>query len=182
MRRGLSLSLIAVVGCASASTPIERPATTETVRVSGSGAGNIAMGMAAAAGANVATVNYTVDDVWRILPGVYDSFAIPLSTIQPTEHVIGNSGFNARRRLGNIPLPRLIDCGSTQGGPSAETYDIRLSILTQVRPGESGTTSIATTVDAMGRPVAFSGEYVRCSSTGVLESRIADAVKAQLKK
>jgi hypothetical protein len=81
-------------------------------------------------------------------------------------------------------LVRLIDCGTTQGGPSADSYDIRLSVLTQVSPAEGGGggSTIVTTVDAMGRPVAFSGEYVRCTSTGSLETRIADAIQAQLRK
>ena len=76
---------------------------------------------------------------------------------------------------------RLIDCGTTQGGPSAETYDIRLTVTTRVSAVEGGT-SLSTTVEPMGKPVAFSGEYIRCSSTGVLESRLADAVKARLAK
>ena len=37
-----------------------------------------------------------------------------------------------------------------------------------------------TTFEAMARPIAFSREYSRCSSKGVLEKRLADAVKAQL--
>jgi len=45
-----------------------------------------------------------------------------------------------------------------------------------------GGTAIATTVEPMGKPVAFSGEYIHCSSTGSLESRLSDAVKSRLGK
>jgi hypothetical protein len=175
-------TFIALSGCTSAQTPIERPATTETVRIVGSGAGDIAVRMAAATEAHSTTISAPVSDVWPVMSAVYDSFGIPIGKLDQQGHVIGNEGFNLRRRLGSVPLARLIDCGNTQGGPSAENYDIRLSVLTLVRPGEAGSTTIATAIDAMGRPMAFSGEYVRCSSTGVLESRIADAVKAQLRK
>jgi hypothetical protein len=182
MRVVPSLLLFALASCASSGTTIEQPATTQTVRVTGSAAGNLSVGMSATTDAKVTTLAFAPADVWRVLPGVFESFAIPLSSIDDKTRVLGNTGFNIRRRLGSIPLPRLIDCGTTQGGPSAETYDIRLSVLTQVRAADGGSSSIITTVDAMGRPVAFSGEYVRCSSTSALETRIADAVKAQLTK
>jgi hypothetical protein len=45
-----------------------------------------------------------------------------------------------------------------------------------------GGTRVATTVEPMGKPAAFSGEYIRCSSMGTLESRLAEAVKARLAK
>jgi hypothetical protein len=173
--------LLGLMGCASGTT-IERPATPQTVRVSGSAAGNLSVGMNATTDAKVTRVTAAPADVWRVLPGVFDSFAIPLSSVDDKTRVLGNTGFNLRRKLGSIPLPRLIDCGTTQGGPSAETYDIRLSVLTQVTAGENGGSSITTTVDAMGRPVAFSGEYVRCTTTGSLETRIIDAIQAQLRK
>jgi hypothetical protein len=182
MRDVSLLILLGLLGCASSGPTIERPATPQTVRVTGSAAGNLSVGMSSTSDAKVTRVAAAPADVWRVLPGVFDSFAIPLSSVDDKARVLGNSGFNLRRRLGSVPLPRLIDCGTTQGGPSADTYDIRLSVLTQVSPAEGGGSSIITTVDAMGRPVAFSGEYVRCTSTGSLETRIADAIQAQLRK
>jgi hypothetical protein len=176
------LILLGLMGCASSGTTIERPATPQTVRVTGSAAGNLSVGMNASSDSKVTRVSAAPPDVWRVLPGVFESLAIPLSSVDDKARVLGNSGFNLRRRLGSIPLVRLIDCGTTQGGPSADTYDIRLSVLTQVTPAEGGGSSIITTVDAVGRPVAFSGEYVRCTSTGSLETRIADAIQAQLRK
>jgi hypothetical protein len=86
------------------------------------------------------------------------------------------------RVLGKIPLTRIIDTGSTQGFPSAESYDVQISVLTQAKSGEGGLATLTTTVQAVGRPMAFSGEYVRCSSKGVLETMIADGVKARAKQ
>jgi len=179
MRLAMLLSLALVVGCSSSGTVQSAPAP-QTVRVGGGGGGAITMGMSASpTSSHATTLSAPMADVWRALPAAYESLNIPLSMIDSTTRLVGNSGFNARRRLGTIPLVRLIDCGTTQGGPSAETYDIRLSVTTQLTAGDGGTT-ISTTVDAQGKPVAFAGEYIRCSSTGVLESRIADAVKSRL--
>lgn len=182
MRLGRLIPLAALAACSSSSNVAQSAPVPETVRVVGGGAANIALGMnPTAADAHSTTLSATVADVWRVLPAAYDALGIPLSVVDSTTHLIGNSGFNLRRRLGSIPLVRLIDCGTTQGGPSAETYDIHMSVVTQVKPGDGGTI-IGTTVEPMGRPAAFSGEYIRCSSTGVLESRLADAVRARLPK
>jgi hypothetical protein len=182
MRRFLLMSLT-IVSCSS-STVVESAPTPETVRVVGSAnpTGAIAMGITATpASVRSATFLNPAADVWRVLPAAYEALGIPLSMSDANTLTLGNSGFNVRRRLGGTPLVRFIDCGSTQGGPSAETYDIRLSVTSVVRP-VAGSTTLATTVEAQGKPVAFSGEYVRCGSSGVLEGRIADAVKARLAK
>ena len=182
MRRLVLLSL-ALLGCSSSPT-IESGPAPETVRVVGSAdpTGTIAMGVVATpASARTSSFFATPDAVWGALPAAYESLGVPISMSNAADRTIGNGGFNARRRLGGVPLVRYIDCGTTQGGPSAETYDIRIVINSAVKPGEAATT-LSTTVEAMGKPVAFSGEYIRCSSTGALEARIADAVKARLPK
>jgi hypothetical protein len=174
------LSVVAAAGCASSSS-IERAPVPETVRVvGGASSGAIAVGMnSSPAEVRSTALAASVADVWRVLPAAYEALGIPISVLDSTTRSVGNSGFNVRRRLGTVPLVRLIDCGTTQGGPSAESYDIRMTLTTRVRPDDAGA-SIATTVEALGKPVAFSGEYVRCSSTGALESRIADAVRSRL--
>lgn len=182
MRLARLIPLAALAACSSSSNVAQSAPAPETVRVVGGGAGSIAMGMSpSAVDAHSTTLSASLADVWRVLPAAYESLGIQLSVIDSATHVIGNSGFNLRRRLGSTPLVRLIDCGTTQGGPSAETYDIHMSVVTQVRAGDSGTI-IGTTVEPMGKPAAFSGEYIRCSSTGVLESRLADAVRSRLTK
>lgn len=179
MRVVLMLSVIALVGCGASHTP-SPPSPTETVRIVGTGGANLRMSGNDAA--KVATLAFPIDRVWAALPPVFDSLGIPISNLDPKAHVIGHGGFKVHRTLGKIPLTRVLDCGSTQGYPSAESYDIQLSVSTQASAGESGTTSVATMIEAVGRPMAFSGEYVKCSTKGYLETTIADAVRARLSR
>jgi hypothetical protein len=134
----------------------------------------------ATAVANVTNVPFTVDEVWRVLPAVYDSLAIPTALFDAKTHVISNQGSKVRQRLGKVPLSRYIECGTTQIGPNAESYDVQLSVTTRVDPGTPTGARISTTVESAAKPVAFSQEYSRCSSKGELELRIADLVKARL--
>lgn len=179
MRATVLISLVTLSGCASSSAVPGHPTPTETVRIVGL-TGAVALTTSPTVAARIDTFPAPLDEVWRILPAAYDSLAIPPTSLDAANHVVGNAGLKVRGRLGNVPLTRYLDCGDSQGAPSAETYEIHLSIFTQVQPGRSGTATVATTVQASGRPVAFSGEYVRCASKGVLESRLVDRLKAQL--
>ena len=178
-----ALALSACSGGGGVETAPAPAANPTTVRVTGSGGSAITMSMVDdGPGVLSRTVAGSVDDVFTALPAVYDSLGIPLTDRDAATHIVGNSGFNTRRRLGKTPLGRYFDCGSTQGAPSVDSYDIHLSVLSKVQPGSSaGLSTITTIVEVMGRPAAFSGEYVKCSTNGVLEQRIVDGVKARLR-
>ena len=180
MRRLVSLGCLALSACASSHPESARPAT-ESVRVVGGDGAMGSMRMSGGDGAASVDVAFAPDQVWAILPAVYDSLGIPVSTIDPTRRTIGNPGFKAHQRLGKTSLGRYIDCGRTQGFPSADSYDIYLSITTHVQSGKtSQSTRISTLLEAAARHMAFSGEYTKCGSLGSLESAINDAVRKKL--
>jgi hypothetical protein len=174
------LSLSALCACASTgSTREDAPASPQTMRVGGRAGATIV----AEAVPNVTKVPYTVEQVWRALPAVYEALAIPTALLDSKAHVISNQGSKVRQRLGKVPLSRYIECGTTQIGPNAETYDVQLSVVTRVDADPpSGGAKISTTVDAAAKPVAFSQEYSRCSSKGELETRIVELVTEQVKR
>lgn len=131
--------------------------------------------------AKVTRLSAPIARVWAVLPSVYDSLSIPLTDLDANKHLIGNSGMKAYKTLGKTSLTQYLDCGKTQGFASAETYEIQLSVLTQAAPDGDGST-IATLVEAAGRPLAFSGGYTRCTSTGALENRLADLLRVRLQR
>ena len=123
----------------------------------------------------VVVVDAPLAEVWRALVAAYDSVGIPVTISMPAQGLIGNDGYKLRRRLKDVPLTRYLDCGSTQGGPSAETYEVLLMVRTQLRQTPDGVTA-TTLLDASARPVAISGDYVKCGSTGRLEARIGELI------
>jgi hypothetical protein len=178
MRGIVILSLLALSACATTSNA---PARTETVRVVDGAGGVHQLAVTTHNRSHAATLDHSLDQVWRALPAVYDKLAIPVTQISTTNRVVGNTGFSVRRQLGGVPLTRYFDCGRTQDRPSAETYEIQLSALTTVQPKDSGST-VQTTIQATARPVNFAGSPVNCSSTGALETRIVELLKAQAKQ
>jgi hypothetical protein len=173
------LSSFALAACASGgvSTSNTRP---ETTRVVGAGGATGVFATTAITAASVSTVAAPLDRAWRLMPAVYDSLGIPLTTVDPAKHLIGNEGLKIRTRLKNVPLSKYIDCGQAQIGPSADSYDIFLTVTTVLRSMSPTETQVATTVDAQGKPISFSQEYSRCSSKGAIETSIASILAARL--
>ncbi len=118
------------------------------------------------------SVDVPIAQAWRVLPQIYDSLGIALTDIDPADHTLGNTGMKAYKHLGGVPLSTYLECGSTQAFPSADTYQVQLSVRTSAE-SSGEITMLSTLVEAVARPLAFGGEYVRCSSRGVLEAKIA---------
>jgi len=164
---GIGLTL----GCASSNTA-PGSAPSETARVVGQpGLENVSTGAAPIAGESV--IAAPLSKVWNAVSAVYDSVGIAPTTVDAPGHTFGNRGLQIRRNLRGVPLSRYMDCGSAQARPSADYYDVNLSVITQLTPVDSSNTKVVTTVDAMARPVSFTGEYIRCATTGVLEARLS---------
>ena len=178
----LAALLLAVVvsGCASSSPGSAIGGRDQTVRVSdGSSTVRIQPTDAMA----VTNMSFAAPDVWNVMASVFDSLGIAVGTLDPQKFVIGNTALKIHGRLGSTPLSRYIDCGQTQGFPSAETYDVHLSVLSQVTPGkEPNTSAIATMIEAAARPMQFKGEYALCQTKGELETRIPRIAAARLAK
>ena len=189
MRIRSFVSCVLLTACASGSGgSTSDPGTTvapmtETVRITGSGqpGGTIEMGMTVTpAGAWETSISDTPEAVWSALPAAYESLGIAVTLRDPSTKSIGNLGLRARRRIGNTAASQYFDCGNTQGAPSADTYDMYVTVRTQVIKGNGAGSTISSTAEAQAKPVAFSGDYVHCGSSGVLEKKIADAVRARL--
>lgn len=127
------------------------------------------------------TVRGSTQAVWKVLPAILDSLGIPITLVDPPTNTIGNSGFTVHRRLGGTPLSRYIECGTTQIGPNADSYDVYIAFFVQVRRDGDSSSAIVTGLDASAKPSAFAGGYSPCSTKRLLETRIVDAVKGRLK-
>jgi hypothetical protein len=164
---GILLVLAGCVTSAGGGTP-----ASETVRVTGAG------------GAMTAEIHPTdllrggdvavpLDQTWAVMPAVYDSLGLPVGSLDASTHTIDSPTVRVRRQLKGTALSKYLNCGNTQGGRSADSYEIRLSVRTTLTSTGDGTT-VMTNVAAEGRPITISAEYTRCTSTGHLETRVVE--------
>jgi hypothetical protein len=176
MRHLVPFAFVLLGACASShAAPTARPST-QTV----ASARNSSISMSATPTADVTHLAWSADAVWRILPSVFDSMSVPVATIDQVRKTIGNPSWKTRARLGKAPLSRYLDCGNTQIGPNADSYDVLLSVLTTVTPEGANGATLTTIVEAQAKPVTYNQAYSRCSSKGGIEMRIAELVKARL--
>ena len=129
-----------------------------------------------------ATLPVAPAEVWKVLPAAYEDLGVKVEVVNSTELRMGNEAFRARRRIGNLQMVRLLSCGGTIGAPNAETYDITLYVVSQLSAGAQGSTTLATVVQGVGRSPNFAGNDVSCASTGAIERRIEELVRAKLPK
>jgi len=176
MRFVRSLSLAALAACASASpSTLSRTADVAVVGTTG-------LRIRQSDGAKVNTVPFPLARVWSVLPSVFDSLAIPLTDLDQAKRTLGNAGMKAHKTLGKVALSTYIDCGNTQGFPSADSYDIHLTVTTQVVAAQNGGTTIGTLLEAAGKPMAFPGAFTKCTTKEKLEDQIIAIVTAKLSR
>jgi len=78
-------------------------------------------------------------------------------------------------RLGDVPLSRIVNCGSPLLG-RAGTLELSLAVVTILEPAGNGFAT-RTAVLGIAREVSGSTTAVRCVSTGWLEGEIARLVR-----
>lgn len=134
--------------------------------------------------AQKATVNVPIADAWARLSKAYSDLGIPLTTVQPAAHVLGNEGMKRSHTLANQPLSRILDCGvgGSSGGANADVYSINMSVISQLSATPENGTEVATLIQATATPMTFGTAPVVCSTTGWLERHIASAVSGTASK
>ena len=180
MRAVIAGVAIALCACATASSTPSSNGPTRQVRVA-TPMGETNLAMSPTTDMNVAQLSAPIDRVWEQLPAAYDSLGIPVGMANSSSHTIGNSGLKVRHQLGTVHLSHYIDCGETQIGENADSYDVVLTVYTQLQAGTGGvgSTQVSTTIDAVARPAAFAQAYSHCSSKGVLERKLVDLLKSR---
>jgi len=119
------------------------------------------------------------DQVWAVLPQVFEQLDIPVTTQNRAALQMGNAGYVARRVEGKR-MSTYLDCGTSLSGVLADAYDITLQLFVQLRPTSEADTEVTVTIDGLGEPRSTSGTPVHCSSKKVLEDRVTELVAEAL--
>lgn len=179
MKTSPVLFAVALAGCASSGATGGSTAP-QTVRVMGAGATNT-ITLATTDASHSRTIAFSPDQVFRMIPSVLDSLGVPVTMLEPGKRSVGNPSLKVRQRLKTTPLSRYIDCGtSTQIGANADSYDVNLSVIADVRAGQGNSAEVTLNVEAAARPLNFAQDYAACRSRGLLESRFFETLNGRL--
>jgi hypothetical protein len=126
------------------------------------------------------TLSGSADSVWKVLPVVYGRLALPIHERDEATRRLGACWIRVRQRLSGAPLSRYLQCGELRAVPNADRMEIELLVLSRVSRDALGGVILSTFVLATAGESVGSSNRIWCLSTGVLESRIRDAVQAAL--
>jgi hypothetical protein len=168
--------VLALAACGSAGAALPDPVPEPRISITAAAGEMGGLQMYNEPGVGVSHVDVPMDSVLLGLPQVYEMLGIPDHGVNPEGTQYGSLSFRARRIEGKR-LSNYIDCGmGATAIPKADDYQVTLSVLTRLTPGEDGGTMVVTTLEATGKPRAVSGNPVYCQSKGTLEARLADLV------
>jgi hypothetical protein len=120
-------------------------------------------------------------EVWKAMPAAYADLGLVGGPARGQTQTFAAVLPSIRRQLDKVPLSKLLDCGTTPTGtPSADVHLVRLQVTTIVEPEGATGTRLRTQVLARATSVENSNGAQECSSTGILEQRLAQAVDARV--
>lgn len=181
--RSLALSALPVFAivlpACSSTNPSPSRVSTETVAIQGEGSAMLTRDTYS----DTDVVDQDIDSTWEALGPVYEALEIPITHRLPQDHVLGNLSYSTRS-LGGERMSRWLYCGRnvTTGRPHADTYDVRISVRTELSDlsGEVGGTGATTWVEGSARSRGASGDPVNCTTTGDLEDRVLELLQIEL--
>ncbi len=175
------VSLAACASSGSSAAPVQTTGSTTRSSTMGiEGVGRVTINRTSEA--DILSIPFSADAVFRALPSLYDSLGVQVNTIDPAKHTVGNSGYKIRNRIGKLPISMFLDCGSSQIGPNADSYDVYLSVVTTVSGDGPAASKVGTLVDAQARPATYNQAYTPCSSKGLLEQKLGQLISKRLAK
>ena len=176
--------LVGVSGCASTSASTTGDfggSSVQTAVIQNAQGAARGLNMVSTTEVNSALINAPVEKAWAALQEVYATLNIPVTDLNQQARTIGNNAYRVRRRIGDVPTMRALDCGGDSGMPNAETYQLLLTVKSRIIPSDAGGSVVQTTLEGTGKNATTAASSdVRCSSMGALEKRIADLVKAKV--
>lgn len=176
--------LLGVAGCASKSASNRGDfggSRVQTAVLQNSQGAATGINMVTTTEVNSVLINAPVEKAWAALQEAYTTLSIPVTELDQQSRTIGNNAYRVRRRIGDVPTMRALDCGGDSGMPNAETYQLVLTVKSRIIPNDAGGSVVQTTLEGVGKNATTAASSdVRCSSMGVLEKRIADLIKSKL--
>lgn len=185
MNRSLApLVVIALAACTSSTPSSDALRSSPSVRrsvvtVETSEADRISFEVPTGGEISTGRVPAAVDELWPALGETYAQLGLEVNTVDTGARLLGVKHQRVRRIGGKRPSEYL-DCGSGLNGIFANSYDVTLTVLTQLRPAPGGGTDVHTLLHATAKDPAHGNNAVQCASTLKLERRILDELQGRV--
>lgn len=172
MNRAAVAACLLLGACATSSSSVVTAGTPSTLRIdSQGGTKEVNIGMAAPL-ALADNLIMPADVAWTRLPQAFAAAGLEGAVPLESERTLAAGPRRISRRLGGQRLSRYLNCGESLSAPNADTHSVMLTVSSRL-VANGPATRLETLVQATATPQVSGGAMVACSSTGVLENRIA---------
>lgn len=117
--------------------------------------------------------------VFNALRRALDSLGVEAAVADSASGLVGNLGLKVTKRFAGKQMSTWVDCGVGHTGPTANAYRVNMAILAGVAANKEGGSNVRIALAAGAQ--AYSGplgDPIACESTGALERRILEMVRA----
>jgi hypothetical protein len=118
--------------------------------------------------------------VYQALVAVYSELGIPATVVNPSTGLVASVDRRVVGRLSGTNLSRYLSCGTTMTGPRADQDRVVLSVVSRVKPEGADKSRVETRVVATATGTSGTSDRLPCTTTGELEARVHNGVKAAL--
>lgn len=133
--------------------------------------------------ANVDVVHDTLsgspDDLFSLLPEVYNDLGVPISSVNAEAHALGALEVRARGDFAGERISRWLDCGTSITGSIADQREVYITALTQVEALEEtpGVSGVSVHLSGYAVQAGRAGNRTGCRTNGRLERAIIDQLR-----
>jgi hypothetical protein len=129
------------------------------------------------------TIDASAGKTFAALRAAFGELKIPLDVVDSAGGLIGNAKLSGVSIFAGQRLGKLFDCGSSAGGANnADSYRLSIVLLALVDPAGANSTKMRIGFVASGKDIGGATKMaVTCGSTGALETKMAELVKATAK-
>ncbi|HEX2191102.1 MAG TPA: hypothetical protein VHG51_19495 [Longimicrobiaceae bacterium] len=175
MRPSSAIALLLLAGCSGAHAVSTPPGSAPaTVRTTSEGIEILASGSSTA---STYSIPVPPGGVWPALVRFYGDRGIPFTVFDPTSWTAGNQDLQLRRRWAGAPVSAVLDCGTVAGSSIADTYLVRMRLLSSLVPVGTGASELRVQVAGTATNPTAGNRSVRCTSTGRLEQEMLEALR-----
>ncbi|NLG63074.1 MAG: hypothetical protein GX539_12605 [Candidatus Cloacimonetes bacterium] len=177
MKRAVfAVAAMMLAGCAGGQSGTMATPRTETVAVSREGARAADILVTSEAYQKAFDVPGEREVVFSRLPEAFEAVGLPAPMLDRNTWTAAVRDYTVQRRMNGERLSRLFECGSGPTGRYADTRRIEMDVTVRLQPADTGT-RVSTDILAYSYDPTGRTENTDCTSLGVLERMIADALR-----
>jgi len=122
----------------------------------------------------------TPEQLTRVMMQVYAQLGIPLTVSSEDRNDLFTPHLRVRGKMFEHRPSEFFMCQDALTGNIADSGELTLAVLNQLRPSADGTTVLLMQVDAFVRRRDVSSEFVPCNTTGVFEQAVIGLIEKRL--